>query len=111
MEQADKIEKAIEELVRRENAFSEAAKEYAEAEGDYRQAKASAYLLAEGSIPERESRATIKAWPEHKRKLAAEATLAIMKAKLDDCKQVISARQSILSAESKVHYATKNLTA
>lgn len=110
MSQADKIEKAIEELARRENDFAAAAAAFAEAEAAYRLAKASAFLLAEGTVAEREAVASKQVWNQHKTKLGAEATLAIMKEKLLDCRQVVSARQSILSAEAKVHYTTKNYT-
>ena len=111
MNQTDKIEKAINELALREHAFASAVIESAEAEGTYRQAKAEAYLKADGTIPEKEMQADKQCQAEYARKLIADAMERLTKNKLEDCRAVLSARQSLLSAELKVHQATKNFTA
>lgn len=109
MNQSAKIEKAVEEIFSRETDFTEACREFAEAEHSYRMAKAEAFLEATGTVEERKMKADRKVNKEMKRKLAAEAALSFTKAKLDDVRQVISARQSILSASVKVWDGTKNL--
>lgn len=105
MNQADLIEKAISELFVREKSYVEACKEMAVAESDYRRKRAMKYLNADGTVADRNAQADLECWEEHKRKLAAEATVALTKALLEDCRQVLSARQSILSAQSKANYA------
>src|SRR5687768_15366639 len=111
MQQSSKIEKAIEEIFSRETDYAEACLSYAEAEHNYRMAKATAYLSADGTVEERKMKADKAVKAQMKAKLYAEAILSLTKAKLDDVRQVISARQSVLSAEMKVHMATKDLTA
>lgn len=108
--QAEKIQNVIELLFERENDFEAAARDYADKEAAYRLKKASEFLIAEGTVAEREAVAAKKAWEAHKQKLASEAVLSIAKEKLLDARAALSARQSILSAESKVHSATANLT-
>lgn len=110
MEQADKIEKAIAELAKREKAFEEAQNEFAAAEFEYRQSKAVEFLSAEGTDKAREAISIQKSAGKMERKIKAEAKVHILKTLVEDCRQVLSARQSILSAESRVHFATKNLT-
>lgn len=109
MNQADKIERAIEELARREKAFEKAQEEFANAEYEYRQAKAKEFLSADGTDKTRESISIKKSAAQMKRKIKAEAQVHLLRTMLDDCRQVVSARQSILSAEVKVHLATKDV--
>lgn len=104
MNQADLIEKAISELFVREKAYVEACKELAVAEADYRRKRAMTYLNADGTVADRNAQADLECWEEHKRKLAAEATVALTKALLEDCRGVLSARQSILSAQAKSNF-------
>jgi uncharacterized tellurite resistance protein B-like protein len=111
MEQAEKIEKAIEELARREKAFADAQSVFADAEYDYRQARATEFLKADGTDKTREAISVQKSAAQMKRKIKAEANVHLLRTMLDDCRQVLSARQSILSAEAKVHVGTRNLTA
>lgn len=108
--QSAKIEKAIETLAQRENDYEAACKEYAEAEHAYRMAKASAFLTADGTVEHRKFTADKQCWNQMKTKLAAEAVMSITKERLLDCRQVISARQSILSAESRNQLATERFT-
>lgn len=105
MNQAEQIEKAIAELYVREKAYVEACQEFAIAEAEYKRKRAMKYLNADGTIADRNAQADLDCWDEHKRKLAAEATVALTKALLEDCRQVLSARQSILSAQAKAGYA------
>lgn len=104
MNQSAMIEKAIVALHQREQAYKEAVQDYAEAEFEYKRARAHAYLTAEGTIKDKDALADIKTEKEHQRKLACEATLALTKAMLEDCRAVLSARQSILSAMAKGAY-------
>jgi hypothetical protein len=101
----DSIEKTILELHRREKAYSEAVAEMVEAETNYRRKRAMIYLNADGTIADRNSQADVECWEEHKRKIGAEATLALTKALLEDARAVLSARQSILSAKSKTNFS------
>jgi hypothetical protein len=99
------IEKTILELHKREKAYSEAVAAMVEAETEYRRKRAMIYLNADGTIADRNAQADIECWEEHKRKIGAEATLALTKALLEDARAVLSARQSILSAQSKTNLA------
>lgn len=103
--QSDLIEKAIVELHVREKAYVEACEEYAIAEAEYKRKRAMKYLNADGTVADRNAQADLECWEEHKRKIAAETTVALTKALLEDCRQVLSARQSILSAQAKAGYA------
>lgn len=105
MNQTDLIEKAITELHLREKAYVEACQEYAVAETEYKRMRAMKYLNADGTIADRNAQADLECWEYHKRKIAAETTVALTKTLLEDCRQVLSARQSILSAQSKTGYA------
>lgn len=104
MKHAKLIESAIGDLVEAENLYRDAVKELADAEWEYKKARASAYLMAEGTIKDKDAIADEQCWNQHKRKIAAEAIVAIHKTTLDNLRTVISARQSILSAEAKSHY-------
>lgn len=110
MEQIELIQRAIEEMARRENDYAAAATDYANKEAAYRLAKASAFLLAEGTVEQRKLIADKQCWEAMKEKLAAEAVLSIMKEKLQDVRAVLSARQSILSAETKSIPAASRFT-
>lgn len=105
MNQTEQIEKTITELFVRERAYVEACEEYAIAEAEYKRKRAMKYLHADGTIADRNAQADLECWEEHKRKIAAETTVALTKALLEDCRQVLSARQSILSAQAKAGYA------
>jgi hypothetical protein len=99
--QADLIEQAISELFKREKAYTAAVHEYTEAEHLYKEARAHAYLAADGTVADRNAIADLECIKEYQCKIKAEATLAMTKVLLEDCRNVLSARQSILSAQSK----------
>lgn len=101
MSQIEKIEGAIKELYTRENDYGEACASFAEAEHNYRMAKATAFLKADGTIDQRKFIADKECSAQMKSKLTAEAVLNLTKAKLDDCRGVLFARQQILSAENR----------
>lgn len=103
--QIDQIEKVIIELHKREQAYRDAAMKMADAEVEYKRARAMIYLNADGTIADRNAQADVETWELHKAKIAAEATLALTKAMLDDARAVLSARQSILSAQAKTNLA------
>lgn len=111
MTQPNKIEKAIDELFRRENDYDAAIRDAAEKDAAYRTAKAEAFLLADGTDKAREAKSVCDSKQSYLEKVRAEAVAAIMKEKLLDVRQVISARQSILSASVKVWDGSKNYTA
>lgn len=103
--QSDLIEKAIAELYVREKAFEEAVHEYTAAEADYKEARAEAYLKADGTVADRNAAADSYCSPQYRRKVKAEAIMSLTKLKLEDCRNVISARQSMLSAQAKAALA------
>lgn len=103
--QSDLIEKAIAELFVREKAYSQFLKDEAEQEHQYRKSRAVAYLEAEGTVADKNAVADLQCADLYQKKVEAEARVAASKAMLDDCRQVLSARQSILSAHSKTSLA------
>jgi hypothetical protein len=105
MNQAKVIEDTIKELSICESAYVDACREAAEAEAMYKHERSLKYLQADGTIADRNAQADVEVWDAHKRKLTAEAMLAITRAKLDNCRNILSARQSILSAQSKTNFA------
>lgn len=105
MNQAKQIEEIITELKTCEKAYTDACLELAEAEAIYKHKKSLKYLQADGTIADRNAQADIECWDEHKRKLTAEAVLALTKAAMENCRNILSARQSILSAQSKTNLA------
>lgn len=100
-DQMQLIEKAVRELYRREKQYAISCREMAEAEAEYRQKRAVLYRDANGTIADRNAQADLGCIEEYKRKIHAETSQALSKALLDDCRVVISARQSILSAQSR----------
>jgi hypothetical protein len=103
MRQAQLIEKAIIHLHERGQLYKEAMMAKAEAEHAYKTARSAAFLKAEGTIKDKDALAELAVKDLLLTHLTAEATAAFAKASLDDCRAVISARQSILSAESKTN--------
>lgn len=99
------IEKVIVELHKREKAYSEAVANMVEAETNFRRKRAMTYLNADGTVADRNAQADLECWEEHRLKIAAEATLALTKALLEDARAVLSARQSILSAQAKTNFS------
>jgi hypothetical protein len=105
MNQSKIIEDTILELIKCESAYVDACQEVAAAEASYKHDRSLKYLQADGTIADRNAQADVEVWDAHKRKLTAEAMLAITKARLDNCRNILSARQSILSAQAKSGFA------
>lgn len=105
MNQSAQIEEAIQELHKREEAYVEACREAADAEAVYRSKKAFAYLEADGTVAERNAQADLACAELLNIKLTAEAKQTLTRAMMDNCRAELSARQSMLSASSKTHYA------
>ena len=96
MTQEDKINKAIEELFKREQFYQEKRMAYAEAEYDYRVGYATEYGKASGTIESKKNTAMEKVAKKLEAREVAEAESDIAYQLLQDCRQVLSARQSLL---------------
>lgn len=96
-----KLEKTIEALWEREKEFEAATLALPEAEHRYKVAEKVEYLKAEGSIPQREAIAKEKVSDLYIDYLKADARATIAKAKLEDARAVLSARQTIESNQYK----------
>lgn len=103
MRQAQLIEQAIIHLHERGKTYKEALMARAAAEYNYKTAKSAAYLKAEGTIKDKEAIADQEVKELYLDYLTAEAQATFTKSSIDDCRAVISARQSILSAEAKAN--------
>lgn len=101
LDTAQKLEKAIEEMFAREEVYAEKRLAAGEAEYDHKQARAIAYRVAEGTIESRKMEADENCAEEMKARFTAEAESEIAKEKLLDVRAALSARQSILNAETK----------
>ena len=97
------IEESIKDLFEAQQLYRDAVEKMATAEWEYKKARASAYLMAEGTIKDKDAIADEQCWEQHKQKIACEAIVAIHRAAMDNLRVTISARQSILSAEAKGH--------
>lgn len=89
------IEQTIRELWAREQEFENATLALPVAEHKYKVAEKVEYLKAEGSIPQREAVAKEKVSELYLEYLQADARATIAKAKLEDARAVLSARQSL----------------
>lgn len=96
MTQEDKINRAIEELFKREQFYQEKRMAYAEAEYDYRVGYAVAFGKAEGTAEGRKQEAMEKVAEKLRARELSEAESDIAYQLLQDCRQVLSARQSLL---------------
>lgn len=103
--QIDLIEKTIAELFVREKAYEESVTAYAEAEANYKEARADVFLKADGTVAERNASADTVCAELYRAKVQAEAIMSLTKLKLEDCRNVLSARQSMLSAQTKTALA------
>lgn len=106
----DNIERALTTLAEREKAYETALMRSASAEHAYKIKFAGAFLQGEGTVKEREMNAEQLCDAELKERLVSEAETAILKEKLRDCAAALSARQSILNFEVKIHGLTQNFT-
>lgn len=94
----EKLEKALNELAKREDAYGDAELAFADAAYNYEVAYAEAVLRAEGTVKEKEALATIGAKEALNAKLQAQATRDFMKVKVKDAQDAVSARQSLLAS-------------
>lgn len=99
MTQEERINLCIEEIFRRENHFAEARRNAAIREYEHKVKRATEYLKGEGTIKEREMAADKACEAEMKARFTAEAEAEIASQFLQDARQVLSARQSLLKAE------------
>jgi hypothetical protein len=99
------IEKTISELFRRETEFKDALTALPEIENRYKTKKAVEYLKADGSVEARKAIAEEKCAQEALEYLQADARATLAKELLNDCRAVLSAKQSILSAEFRYSQA------
>lgn len=101
LDTTEKVDRAIEEMFARETLYAEKRLAAGVAEYDHKQARAIAYRLAEGTIELRKMAADENCAEEMKARFIAEAESDIAKEKLLDVRAALSARQSILNAETK----------
>lgn len=101
----EQLEAALERLPDLEDALQKACVDYAEAESDYRVAKAKAYLNAEGTEKAREAAAVIATERLLRERDRTEAVKEFTRERLRDAQQVVSARQSLLNAQVRTNAA------
>jgi len=104
------IEKAIKELAKREQELEELWDDFVEKEHAFECAYTATFLKEEGSIELRKELAKSATFDLRLERDKAEAKLKLMQIKVKDCIQVISARQSILSSETRVHGVSDRYT-
>lgn len=99
------IEDTITRLYHAQVAYREALAAAAQAEAEYKKTKAVIYMsLVEGTIKDKEAKADEDCHDLYLAKLQADATAVFCKQVLENLRAVISARQSILSAEARGHF-------
>lgn len=103
--ESNNVETVIGELYSRESAYKEACEKLADAEHAYKVALAEKFGENEGSVDVRKNLALIACKEKYKAYLGAEAVKDYTKAYLTDAQQVLSARQSLLSASIKGDFA------
>ena len=96
-----KLESAIEAMLEREAFYAEKRMAAAENEHRYKLKRALETKKAEGTIKDKEMSAEIACETESLKRLLADAENDIAKEKLLDARTVVSARQSILNAETR----------
>lgn len=99
--ESDNVEKVITELYSREELYKSACTKQADAEYTYKTKSAVEFNGAEGSVDVRKNLALIACKDQYKAYLQAEAVKDYTKEMLRDAQQVLSARQSLLSASVK----------
>jgi len=103
--EANNVEKVITELYGRETAYTSACNKLADAEHAYKVDLAIEFGKADGSVDVRKNLALIACKVSYKAYLQAEAVKDYTKELLRDAQQVLSARQSLLSASVKGDFA------
>lgn len=96
-----KLDKALDELFAREAHFEAKRTAAAIAEHTYRIKRAVEFKKAEGSVDLRKAISEIEADEEMRLRFIADAESDIAKEKLLDVRTAVSARQSILNAETR----------
>lgn len=99
--EAENVEKVIAELYTRESAFKDACTKLADAEYEYKTELAVEFGKADGSVDVRKNLALIACKVQYKAYLQADAIKDYTKELLRDAQDVLSARQSLLSASVK----------
>jgi len=94
------IEKALRELSEREKTCEILVSESAQAEHDYKIKFAQEILKAEGTEAVKKAHATINSATEFLNYLKKDAEYKFAREKLNDIRTAVSARQSILSAQT-----------
>lgn len=100
-----KLEKALDELSTRENFYAEKRMKAAESEYAHKLKRAVEIKKANGTIKDKEAIAEINCAVEYLTRLLADAESDIAKEKLLDVRTAVSARQSILNAETRTERA------
>lgn len=108
MTRNEQVDQAIQDVYEREKAFGDALKREADAEYAFKVKQAQELLNAEGTESVKKSIALTKCSVEYKEYLMATASKEFIKAKLNDAQSVLSARQSLLSAEAKSDFGYAN---
>lgn len=98
---SQKLDAALEELFTREKFYEEKRTAAAIAEHDYKLKRAIERKKASGTIQDKEAAAEIACEIESHRRFIADAESDIAKEKLLDVRAAVSARQSILNAETR----------
>jgi len=104
------VENVITELSSREEAYKTACEKLADAEYAYKTNLAVKFNEAEGTVDNRKNSALIACKEQYKAYLKAEAVKDYTKEMLKDAQQVLSARQSLLSASVRSDNAYANTT-
>jgi len=101
LDKEQQLDAALEELFTREKFYEEKRTAAAIAEYDYRIKKAVSYKVADGAVELRKMLADEMSAAEMKARFIADAESDIAKEKLLDVRAAVSARQSILNAETR----------
>ena len=105
---SNKVEKAITELYSREQALKLALEDAAQKEHEYKLKLAQEFRKAEGTEKARTNAAMEACEKAHLDYIKADAVKAFTSQAIKDCLQVLSARQSLLTADVKSNAAYSN---
>jgi hypothetical protein len=98
------LEKALTEIYNREQEFTKACTEEAEAEHAYKMKHAREFLQADGAVEQRKATALVACDVLYSDYLKKKAVKEFTKEKLRDSQDALSARQSLLSYEIKTNF-------
>jgi hypothetical protein len=105
MDRDDQLEAALDAVSTIQPDYETACIDHAEAESEYRIAKAKAYLNAEGTEKAREATAIVKTENLLRERDRTEAIRDFTRTKLKNAQDAVSARQSLLRADVKTNAA------